>query len=89
MVTRECNQITVYFYKILTGVITSTLSHYVKVLVVLFVIKGVNLRHSAQIMKFLFTDFLGKCDQIRSFLWIWLHLLKKWLIENFMFYAVA
>ena len=31
MVTRVCNQITVYFYKISTGVINSTLKHYVKV----------------------------------------------------------
>ena len=25
----------------------------------------------------------GKCDQIRSFLWIWSHLLKKSQMENF------
>ena len=30
-------------------------------------------------------DFFSKYDQIRSFLWIWLHLLKKSLIENFIF----
>ena len=30
-------------------------------------------------------DFFSKCDQIRSFLRIWSHLLKKSLMENFMF----
>ena len=33
-------------------------------------------------------DFLSKCDQIRSFLWIWSHLLKKSSMENFIFCAV-
>ena len=33
-------------------------------------------------------DFFRKCDQIRSFLWIWSHLLKKTLMENFIFYVV-
>ena len=33
-------------------------------------------------------DFFSKCDQIRSFLWIWSHLLKKSLMENFIFCAV-
>ena len=28
-------------------------------------------------MKFLIKDFFSKCDQIRSFLRIWSHLLKK------------
>ena len=39
-------------------------------------------------MKFSITDFLSKCDQIRSFLWIWSHLPMKSLIENFIFCAV-
>ena len=39
-------------------------------------------------MKLSIKDFLSKCDQIRSFLRIWLHLLKKSLMENFIFYAV-
>ena len=30
-------------------------------------------------------DFFSKCDQIRSFLRIWSHLLKKYLMENFIF----
>ena len=39
-------------------------------------------------MKFSIKDFFSKCDQIRSFLRIWLHLLKKSLMENFIFCAV-
>ena len=34
-------------------------------------------------------DFFSKCDQIRSFLRIWSHLLKKSLMENFIFWAVS
>ena len=34
-------------------------------------------------MKFSIKDFFSKCDQIRSFLRIWSHLLKKSLTENF------
>ena len=36
-------------------------------------------------MKFFIKDFFGKCDQIRSFLQMWSHLLKKPLMENFIF----
>ena len=36
-------------------------------------------------MNFSIKDFFSKCDQIRSFLRIWLHLLKKSLMENFIF----
>ena len=32
-------------------------------------------------------EFFSKCDQIRSFL-VWSHLLKKFLLENFIFCAV-
>ena len=32
--------------------------------------------------------FFNKCDQIRSFLRIWSHLLSKSLMENFTFRAV-
>ena len=35
--------------------------------------------------KFSIKDFFSKCDQIRSFLRIWSHLLKKPLMENFTF----
>ena len=43
---------------------------------------------TAQKMKFSITDFFSKCDQIRTFLQNWLHLLKKSLMENFIFCAV-
>ena len=33
-------------------------------------------------------DFFSKCDQIRSFLQIWSHLLKKFLMGSFIFCAV-
>ena len=33
-------------------------------------------------------DFFSKCDQIRTFLRIWSHLLKKSFMENFIFRAV-
>ena len=36
-------------------------------------------------MKFSIKDFFSKCDQICSFLRIWSHLLKKSLMENFIF----
>ena len=37
--------------------------------------------------KFSMKDFFSKCGQIRRKLWIWSHLLKKSLIENFIFCA--
>ena len=43
---------------------------------------------TAQKMKFFIKDFFSKCDQIRRFLWIWSHLLKRSLMENFIFCAV-
>ena len=39
-------------------------------------------------MKFFIKDFFSKCDQIRSFQRIWSHLLKKPLMENFVFCAM-
>ena len=39
-------------------------------------------------MKFSIKYFFSKCDQFRSFQRIWLHLLKKSLVENFIFCAV-
>ena len=41
--------------------------------------------YTAQKNEFLFKDFFIKCDQIRRILQIWSHLLKKSLIENFIF----
>ena len=40
-------------------------------------------------MKFSIKDFFSKCKQIRRFLRIWSHLLKKSLMENFIFSAVT
>ena len=39
-------------------------------------------------MKFSIKDFFHKCDQTRNFLRIWSHLLKKSLMEKFIFCAV-
>ena len=39
--------------------------------------------------KFSIKEFFSKCDQIRIFLRIWSHLLKKSLMENFIFFAVT
>ena len=39
-------------------------------------------------MKFSIKDFFSKCGQIHSFLPIWSHLLKNYLIENFISCAV-
>ena len=39
-------------------------------------------------MKFSIKDFFSKCDQIRSFLRILSQLLKKSLVENFIFCTV-
>ena len=36
-------------------------------------------------MKFSLKDFFSKYDQIRSFLWICSYLLKKSIMENFIF----
>ena len=41
-----------------------------------------------QEMKFPIKNSFNRFDQIHSFLWIWLHLLKKFFIENFIFRAV-
>ena len=44
---------------------------------------------TAQKMKFPILDFFSKCDQIRIFLGIWSHLLKKSLIENLISFALT
>ena len=44
--------------------------------------------YTAQKMKFSIKDFFSKCDQIRRKLRIWSHLLKKSLMENFIFCEV-
>ena len=50
---------------------------------------GIVLLFPAQKMKFSIKDLFSKCDQIRNFLWIWSHLMKKSLMENFIFSAVV
>ena len=47
-----------------------------------------NQTFTAQKMKFCIEDFFSKCDQLCSFLRIWSHLLKKSLMENFIFCTV-
>ena len=44
---------------------------------------------TAQKVKFSIKDFFSKCDQIRSFLRISSHLLKKSLMQSFIFYVVS
>ena len=39
-------------------------------------------------MKFSTKDYYSKCDQIRSFLRIWSHLLIKTIMENFILGSV-
>ena len=43
---------------------------------------------TAQKMRFSSRDFFSKCDQIRSYLGIWSHLMEKSLMENFILCAV-
>ena len=40
---------------------------------------------TAEKMNFSIGDFFSKCDQILNFKWIWSHLLRKFLIVNFIF----
>ena len=44
---------------------------------------------TAQKIKFPINDIFSKCDQIRSLLRTWSHLLKKFLMENLIFCAVS
>ena len=48
----------------------------------------VGIVYTVQKMKFSIKDFFSKCDQIRSFVQFWSHLLKKSLMENFIYCAV-
>ena len=47
--------------------------------------KRMHILNLVQKMKLSITDFFSKCDQIRSFLRLWSHLLKKSLMKNFIF----
>ena len=42
---------------------------------------------TAEKMKFFIKDIFSKCDEIRSFLQIWSHILKTSLIKNFFWYS--
>ena len=44
---------------------------------------------TTQKMMFSIKDFFSKCDQICNKLWIWSYLLKKSLMENFIFCKVT
>ena len=48
----------------------------------------VTLFYTAKKMKFPIENFFSKCDQIRTFLQIWSHLLKNFLMENYILCAV-
>ena len=52
-------------------------------------IKLADVTPTAQKMEFSIKDFFSKYDQIRRKLWIWSQLLKKSLMENFIFCAVC
>ena len=47
-----------------------------------------NFLYTAQKSKFSTEGFFSKCDQFRSFLRIWSHLLKKFIMEKFIFCTV-
>ena len=51
-------------------------------------LRSIRLRDNAQNMKFSIKNFFSKCDQIRSFLRIWSHLPKKFIMDNFIFWAL-
>ena len=48
-----------------------------------------NMVSTVQKIKFSIKDFFSKCDQIHSFLRLWSHLLKKFLIKKIIFCAVG
>ena len=50
-------------------------------------VKLVVKQFTAQKIKSSIMDFFSKCDQIRSFLRTWPHLLKKSKMENFIFFT--
>ena len=73
------------FFKIKTYGIISLSHHFEKEIYQ----SACKIEHTAQEMTFSMRDFLSKCDQIRSFLLICSHLLKKSLMGNFIFCAVT
>ena len=58
-------------------------------IIVAMICLNVKIYSTVQKMKFSIKTFLGKRNQIRSFLRISVHLLKKSFMENFIFCAVV
>ena len=58
--------------------------HFTQYYVYQWILTG-SLKSNAQKMKLSIKDFFSKCDQMRNFLRIWSHLLKKSLIEILIF----
>ena len=83
-----------WFSKVLSKIkkLTFFFSFFIKFLDVIFIILSFTIYifagYHCTKMKFCIKDFFSKCDQIHSFLQIWSRLLKKPLIENFIFCAI-
>ena len=83
---------TIFFLKKLVGNVfpqTNWLISYRHIFVIHVFSKSFKTDLTTQKMKFSIKDFFSKCDQIRSFLWIWSHLLKTSYIENFISCTVS
>ena len=61
---------------------------YMNICKIMFMVKWGYAYFTAQKTKFSIKDFFSKCVQIRKKVRIWLHLLKKSLMEKFIFSAV-
>ena len=87
----ESSELSLYAFKTVSRTIFETLWGKLKNLLGMKLKTGVLycFFHSAQKMKFSFKDFFSKCDQFRCFLRIWSNLLKKSLMENFIFCPVS
>ena len=59
-------------------------------LVANFLLRAINsfCKETIQKTKFSIKGFLSKCDHFCNFLWIWSHLLKKSLMETFIFFEM-
>ena len=57
--------------------------------IIYMIYKGLFRTHTVQKIKFSIKNFFRKCYQIRSFLRIWSHLLRKAVPENFIFLCSA
>ena len=72
------------FGKAGTGITLILMNYHSMIQVVTNIVEGTVQKKNKVSIK----DFFSKCDQIHSFWQIWLHLLKKFLIDNFFFCAV-